>query len=117
VPSHPVVVEPFELTHRRCCAVAWAGVGLGWRCSGFFTQVGLTRVVPGFLVQFGIAADPRVQQQWNARSNIQDDPMIGTLVKRGTLAYAGSGKNSRGTQIWIAFQDSSAPPPPPSAPP
>ena len=33
--------------------------------------------------------------------------MIGTLVKRGTMAYAGSGKNSRGTQIWIAFQDSS----------
>lgn len=70
-------------------------------------------MVQGFLVQFGIAADPRVQQQWNARSNIQDDPMIGTHVKRGTLAYAGSGKNSRGTQIWIAFQDSSTTPPPP----
>jgi hypothetical protein len=40
-------------------------------------------------------------------SRTQDDPMIGTLVKRGTMAYAGSGKNSRGTQIWIAFQDSS----------
>eukprot|EP00242_Pyramimonas_sp_CCMP2087_P006032 CAMPEP_0198225514 /NCGR_PEP_ID=MMETSP1445-20131203/101393_1 /TAXON_ID=36898 /ORGANISM="Pyramimonas sp., Strain CCMP2087" /LENGTH=198 /DNA_ID=CAMNT_0043905049 /DNA_START=234 /DNA_END=827 /DNA_ORIENTATION=- len=73
----------------------------------FFDDVGLTRVVKGFLVQFGIAADPHVQQQWNAKGNIQDDPNIGTAVKRGTMAYAGSGKNSRSTQIWISFQPSS----------
>mmetsp|Transcript_39332 Transcript_39332/g.85551 ORF Transcript_39332/g.85551 Transcript_39332/m.85551 type:complete len:233 (-) Transcript_39332:466-1164(-) len=74
--------------------------------TGFFSNVGLTRVVKGFLVQFGIAANPTVQHEWNRKGNIQDDPNIGTPVKRGTMAYAGSGINSRSTQIWISFQPS-----------
>eukprot|EP00959_Pyramimonas_sp_CCMP1952_P276596 5781732-Pyramimonas_sp.AAC.1 len=47
-----------------------------------------------------------VQHQWNRKGNLQDDPNIGTPVRRGTMAYAGSGVNSRSTQIWISFQPS-----------
>uniref|UniRef100_A0A7S1T0Y9 peptidylprolyl isomerase n=1 Tax=Tetraselmis chuii TaxID=63592 RepID=A0A7S1T0Y9_9CHLO len=74
--------------------------------SGFFVDVALFRVVPNFLVQFGIAADPEVTKKWQSKGNIMDDPSIGTPVKRGTIAFAGSGQNSRTTQMWIAFQDS-----------
>jgi len=73
--------------------------------TGFFTDVGLTRVLSNFLVQFGIAADPQLQKQWEAKGNLLDDPTpSGTLVKRGTMAYAGGGKDSRTTQVWIAFK-------------
>eukprot|EP00873_Tetraselmis_striata_P001216 jgi/Tetstr1/421480/TSEL_012428.t2 len=74
--------------------------------SGFFTEVALFRVVPRFLVQFGVAADPQVSKEWTAKGTIKDDPNIGIPVKRGTMAFAGGGKDSRTTQIWIAFSDS-----------
>ncbi|KAK3257292.1 hypothetical protein CYMTET_33614, partial [Cymbomonas tetramitiformis] len=87
----------------------WAPIGaarfLDLVNSGFFTQVGLGRVVPNFLVQFGIAADPQVQRRWNAKGTILDDPDIHTPIKRGTIAFAGGGKNTRTTQIWISFND------------
>ena len=57
--------KSFRLSHllqRRCVFAS---------CAGFFSQVALTRVVANFLVQFGIAADPAVQRQWNAKGNIQ----------------------------------------------
>mmetsp|Transcript_35751 Transcript_35751/g.68590 ORF Transcript_35751/g.68590 Transcript_35751/m.68590 type:complete len:242 (+) Transcript_35751:105-830(+) len=88
----------------------WAPIGaerfLDLVRSDFFQDVGLTRVVKGFLVQFGIAADPKVQHDWNRKGNLQDDPNLHMPVKRGYMAYAGSGVNSRSTQIWIAFEDS-----------
>ena len=34
--------------------------------AGFFTDMLLYRVLPGFLVQFGVAADPGVMARWNA---------------------------------------------------
>lgn len=55
--------KSFRLSHLRRCVFA--------SCAGFFSQVALTRVVANFLVQFGIAADPAVQRQWNAKGNIQ----------------------------------------------
>jgi cyclophilin family peptidyl-prolyl cis-trans isomerase len=43
-------------------------------------------------------------RRWAA---IPDDKNRNIAVKKGYLAFAGNGVNSRTTQMWIAFQDSS----------
>ncbi|MCC5827992.1 MAG: peptidylprolyl isomerase [Phycisphaeraceae bacterium] len=61
------------------------------------------RVVPGFIVQFGIPADPATASQWRGRT-IKDDPVTQTNA-RGTLTFATSGRDSRTTQLFINFKD------------
>jgi len=71
-----------------------------------FTNASFFRVVPGFLVQWGIAATKAQFNKWQARGLIEDDPLQKFDFKRGMLAFAGSGTNSRGTQIFVAYADS-----------
>jgi peptidyl-prolyl cis-trans isomerase A (cyclophilin A) len=74
--------------------------------SGYFTEMGFFRVVPGFMVQFGISGDPAISSKW-ASANIQDDPVKGSNT-RGTITYAmSSAPNSRSTQLFINFGDNS----------
>jgi peptidyl-prolyl cis-trans isomerase A (cyclophilin A) len=61
------------------------------------------RVVPGFVVQFGIPADPVAAQRWR-ENTIQDDPVKQSNV-RGTVTFATSGPNSRTTQLFINYSD------------
>ncbi len=61
------------------------------------------RVVPGFMVQWGAAADPKVTQAWD--TPIQDDP-VKTTNARGTITFAASSSpNSRTTHMFINFAD------------
>lgn len=63
------------------------------------------RVVPGFMVQFGIAADPSVTKTWDVP--IQDDP-VKTSNVRGTITFAAqSAPNTRTTQVFINYADNS----------
>ncbi|MGD0694526.1 MAG: peptidylprolyl isomerase [Terriglobia bacterium] len=74
--------------------------------NGFFTNVYFFRVVPGFVVQFGINGDPKIAAAWS-HANIQDDPPGKASNKRGTLTFAMAGPNTRTTQIFINFGDNS----------
>jgi len=70
--------------------------------TGFFDGQLLYRIVPGFLVQFGVAADPNVQAEWQ-HNTISDEPPK-TTFQHGTVSFAGSGADSRSCHVFIAFK-------------
>lgn len=68
----------------------------------YFTDMRLFRVVPDFVVQFGIHGDPEVMAKW-MNAKLMDDPVKQTNAP-GTLTFAKTGApNSRGTQLFINF--------------
>lgn len=73
---------------------------------GFYNNASFFRVVPNFVVQFGINANPTVSQAWK-KSDIQDDPVTQSN-KKGYLTFATAGPNTRTTQIFINLKDNGA---------
>jgi peptidyl-prolyl cis-trans isomerase A (cyclophilin A) len=57
------------------------------------------RVVPNFVVQFGISPGPKVSAAWQ-NATIKDDPVKEHNV-RGAVTFASAGPDSRTTQLFI----------------
>jgi peptidyl-prolyl cis-trans isomerase A (cyclophilin A) len=74
--------------------------------SGFFDDARFFRVVPNFVVQWGINKDPVVQFNWRDKT-IPDDPVTQSN-RRGTITFATSGPNSRTTQLFINLANNPA---------
>ena len=70
---------------------------------GFFDNARFFRVLPNFMVQFGIHGDPAIQRPWRD-ANISDDPVTQSN-KRGTITFATGGPDTRTTQVFINFRD------------
>ena len=97
-------LEPIVLYVNR----SWSPLGVDrfysliqdnyYNCAAFF------RVVPNFVVQFGIAGEPSETLKWD--TNILDDPVLISNLK-GTVSYATAGPNTRTTQIFINYVDNS----------
>ena len=73
---------------------------------GYFDDVAFFRNIQGFMVQFGINGDPKVNEKWT-KANIKADPVKKSNT-RGYVTYAqGGSPNSRTTQMFINFGDNS----------
>lgn len=75
--------------------------------NGYYDGCRFFRVVPGFMVQFGINGDPAIQRNWES-ATIPDEP-VKQGNTRGTITFAkSSAPNSRTTQVFINFKDNSS---------
>ena len=74
--------------------------------SGFYTNARWHRVIPDFIAQVGIAADPAIYAQWG-NNRIKDDP-VKTSNTRGTVSFATSGPDARSCQVFVNYGDNAS---------
>ncbi|HVE42476.1 MAG TPA: peptidylprolyl isomerase [Planctomycetota bacterium] len=67
----------------------------------FFEEARFFRVLSGFMVQFGIPADPAESALWK-EATITDDPVQESNT-RGKVSFATSGLHTRTTQVFINY--------------
>jgi len=61
------------------------------------------RVVPDFVVQWGINGNPEVNKVWE-NFGIKDEP-VKLSNRKGTMAFARGGPNTRSNQLFINLKD------------
>jgi peptidyl-prolyl cis-trans isomerase A (cyclophilin A) len=71
--------------------------------NGYYDGDRFYRVVPHFVVQFGINGDPHVSQLWSSL-RIPDDP-VKQKNRKGTVTFASSGPGARTTQVFVNMRD------------
>src|SRR5690606_17564793 len=72
--------------------------------NGYYDDVRFFRVISGFMAQFGIHGDPKVNAAWRVRP-IPDDPVVESN-RRGYVTFAMTSQpNSRTTQLFINYAD------------
>ncbi|RQM18600.1 hypothetical protein B5M09_008782 [Aphanomyces astaci] len=121
LPHLPRII--FKLTMKASCTVlvvaaaakaevfsinsAWAPLGAAQFKQliedKFYDNAGFFRYVPKFVVQWGIAADPKN----NKYTDIKDVKWGVVSNTVGTLVYASAGNNTRTTQLFVNFANNS----------
>ena len=71
--------------------------------NGFYDGTRFFRVVPNFMVQWGINGDPDIQRNW-VNANIPDDKPGVKSNGRGFITFANRGPNTRSTQLFINYK-------------
>lgn len=94
---------PFVIEVTRAWAPRGADRFYNLVRAGYYDDVAFFRVIEGFMVQFGINGDPRVNAAWQ-EARIPDDP-VSQSNRRGMVTYAMSGPDTRTTQLFINFRD------------
>jgi peptidyl-prolyl cis-trans isomerase A (cyclophilin A) len=91
----------FEVRVQRSLAPRGADRFYNLVRARFYDGVKFFRVLPGFVVQFGISGYPAVSSAWES-TQIPDDPVKGSNT-RGTITFANAGANTRTTQVFINY--------------
>jgi peptidyl-prolyl cis-trans isomerase A (cyclophilin A) len=106
-----------QVTHKVSCATtkgdltievigAWSPLGAARFVEmvqdNFYDEISLYRSVPNFLTQFGANNVPS-KQKWNKQ--FPDDPSLDIPFRKGYMSFAGSGPNSRNSQVFITYAD------------
>lgn len=73
--------------------------------NGFYDGTRFFRVLDGFVAQWGIHGEPRIQAHWRG-ANIADDPVVQSNT-RGRVTFANAGPGTRSTQLFINYGDNS----------
>jgi len=68
----------------------------------FYEGCRFFRVMPEFVVQFGLHGDPAVQRQW---SEVLKDDDVNHPNLEGTVTFATRGPQTRTTQLFINLSD------------
>ena len=88
------------------CIREWAPLGVDRFYAalndGFYDESAFFRVVPDFVLQFGIAGTPEMNDRW--QTTIPDDPVTQSNLA-GTVVFATAGPNTRTTQLFINYID------------
>ncbi len=71
--------------------------------AGYYDDTRIYRAVPRFMAQFGIHGDPFVNYVWR-NALLLDDPVVQSN-RRGRVAFAKAGRNSRTTEVFISYVD------------
>ncbi len=66
---------------------------------GYYTGNAFFRVLPGFVVQWGLSPTAALSQAWSKRP-IADDPVRESNL-RGRISFAARGPNTRSTQVFV----------------
>jgi len=74
--------------------------------NGYYDDVRFFRVLNGFMAQFGINGDPKLNTIWH-EAHIADDPVKQSNT-RGMVSYAMAGPGTRTTQLFISYTDRNA---------
>jgi peptidyl-prolyl cis-trans isomerase A (cyclophilin A) len=90
---------PFVVTVRRKWAPLGADRFYNLARAGFYKGQRLFRVIPGFVVQWGISGTPKISKAWE-HATIRDDP-VKHSNKRATIVFADAGPNTRTTQVFV----------------
>ncbi|HVO58889.1 MAG TPA: peptidylprolyl isomerase [Dongiaceae bacterium] len=93
----------FTLTVTRALAPLGADRFYNLVKHHFYDGAAFFRVVPNFVVQFGISGTPSVSAAWK-HTELKDDPVKGSN-KKGTITFATAGPNTRTTQVFINLKD------------
>jgi peptidyl-prolyl cis-trans isomerase A (cyclophilin A) len=93
----------FVVTVRRAWAPEGAARFYELVHAHFYDGVKFFRVVPGFVVQFGISPFPQVSRAWE-HATIPDDP-VREHNRKGALTFASAGPGTRTTQLFVNLAD------------
>jgi peptidyl-prolyl cis-trans isomerase A (cyclophilin A) len=72
---------------------------------GFYNDARFFRALKGFIVQWGINGDPKINKDWSEIPIKDDPPKVSNKI--GTVVFAMAGPNSRTTQVFINLGDNS----------
>ena len=97
----------FEITVNRDWAPNGADRFYNIVKNGYYNEQRFFRVVPGFVVQWGMSGDSQLTKKWMG-AHILDDPVRESNT-RGRITFAATNRpNSRTTQVFINLADNSS---------